>query len=46
MFIDNRHKKLLLYLFAQFIGALMGAFISWGLLGNISPPFAEGWGTI
>lgn len=38
-YIDNRHKKLLLYLLAQFIGALLGAFISWVLLGEIEPPY-------
>lgn len=46
MYIDNRHKKLTLYLIAQFIGAFVGAFISWALLGNIDPPYSEGWDSI
>ena len=45
MFVDNRHRKLVLYLLGQFLGALLGAFIAWGLLGDIAPPFAEEWGT-
>ena len=46
MFIDSRHKRLLLYLSAQLLGALIGAFVSWGLLGQISPPFAGDWSSI
>jgi len=46
MYIDNRHKKLVLYIFAQFIGALLGAFVSWGLLGTIDPPYSSGWESI
>lgn len=42
-YIDRRHKKLLLYIVAQLLGALLGAFISWGLLGAIEAPYHEGW---
>ena len=45
MWVDNRHKKLALYLIGQFLGAFIGAFIAWLLLGTISPPFQKEWGT-
>jgi len=38
-YIDNRHKKLTIYLIAQMLGALIGAFVSWALLGSIEPPY-------
>lgn len=38
-YIDHRHKKLMLYLVAQFLGALLGALVSWVLLGEIDPPY-------
>ena len=43
MFIDKRHKKLGLYILAQLLGAMLGAFISWALLGKIDPAYNEGW---
>jgi glycerol uptake facilitator-like aquaporin len=38
-YIDNRHKKLTIYLVAQMLGAIIGAFLSWALLGKIDPPY-------
>lgn len=35
--IDKRHRKLGLYLLAQLLGALVGAFWSWALLGPLPP---------
>lgn len=42
-YIDDRHNKLTTYLLAQFMGAFVGAFFSWGLLGGIAAPFHESW---
>lgn len=45
-YIDNRHRKLGTYLLAQFLGAFIGAFFSWALLGDIPPPYQDGWDSI
>ena len=33
MYLDNRHKKLALYLLGQFLGSLAGALYAWILIG-------------
>lgn len=42
-YVEGRHNKLGLYLSAQLIGAVLGGLWSWALLGNIEPPYQEGW---
>jgi glycerol uptake facilitator-like aquaporin len=41
--IDKRHRKLGLYMFAQVLGAVAGAFWSWALLGPLPPIYHEAW---
>jgi glycerol uptake facilitator-like aquaporin len=45
-YIDKRHDKLAIYLLAQMLGAFIGAFFSWALLGDIAPPYHDGWDSI
>lgn len=46
MYIENRHNKLKLYIVGQVIGAFLGGLWSWALIGDIEPPFQEGWDSI
>lgn len=46
MYIENRHNKLKVYLVGQVLGAFLGGLWSWALIGDIEPPFHEGWDSI
>ena len=45
-YFDNRHRKLALYILAQMLGAFIGAFVAWALLGDLPPLYIDGWDSI